>query len=119
MIQIMKLDFKDQDAVLWTPRVTLATTVTLLLLQFPSVRSKITISHFHFIHLFNLDSEFFVVGLFLKIHPAPSTQCSPPNSFMEMYQKKKTNPKPTTKKTTQKISTDEIRPPAQQCKEQL
>lgn len=32
-----------------------------LLLQFPSVRSKTTIPHFHFIHLFNLDSEFFVV----------------------------------------------------------
>jgi len=99
----MKLDFKDQDAVLWTPRVTLATTVTLLLLQFPSVRSKITISHFHFIHLFNLDSEFFVVGLFLKIHPAPSTQCSPPNSFMEMYQKKK---KPKT--NNQKNNTENI-----------
>lgn len=78
------------------------------LLPFPPVRCTITTPHFHSIHLCLLTRSSLYWCLFLKTLPAPSTQCPPQNSLMEMHQK---NP--------HEISTAEIRPPAQQCSEQL
>jgi len=110
MVKILEFDFKDQDAIPRTPRVTLATTVAL-----PTSVPICKKQKKHPSFLLHPSLPFRLRVLCSGVSLAKYIQLPAHNVLLRtaLWRCMKKNPKP------YKISTDEIRPPAQQCSEQL